>query len=76
MDGWYPREYVVCPMYMLFVDEMQTEVYTSAWTLTHDEANFTEPYKFKPERWLPGTEDTLEASQPFSLGTRGCLGRK
>ncbi|KAK2610031.1 hypothetical protein N8I77_003491 [Diaporthe amygdali] len=52
------------------------EVYTSAWTVTHDERNFRDPYAFKPERWLdPAREDNLEASQPFSLGLRGCLGK-
>lgn len=55
----------------------QTEVYTSAWTVTHDERNFPEATKFKPERWLDADAvDVKEASQPFSLGSRGCLGRK
>ncbi|KAF5027086.1 hypothetical protein F66182_798 [Fusarium sp. NRRL 66182] len=54
-----------------------TEVYTSAWTVTHDEANFHAPYEFKPERWLDKScEDNLDASQPFSLGPRGCVGKK
>ncbi|KAG6357390.1 hypothetical protein INS49_013267 [Diaporthe citri] len=53
-----------------------TEVYTSAWTVTHDENNFHDPHAFKPERWLdPARKDNLEASQPFSLGPRGCLGK-
>ncbi|KAG8162636.1 hypothetical protein KVR01_007114 [Diaporthe batatas] len=52
------------------------EVYTSAWTVTHDENYFHDPYEFKPERWLdPARKDNLEASQPFSLGLRGCLGK-
>ncbi|KAL8692049.1 MAG: hypothetical protein Q9218_002835 [Villophora microphyllina] len=52
------------------------EVYTSAWTLTHDERNFRDPFSFKPERWLDhNNTDVKEASQPFSLGPRGCLGR-
>ncbi|KEQ98174.1 hypothetical protein AUEXF2481DRAFT_2148 [Aureobasidium subglaciale EXF-2481] len=39
-------------------------------------ANFKEPLEFKPERWLvPDNKDILDASQPFSLGARGCLGR-
>ncbi|KAL8746778.1 MAG: hypothetical protein Q9190_001257 [Brigantiaea leucoxantha] len=39
-------------------------------------ANFTDPLQFKPERWLGNNEkDILEASQPFSMGARGCLGR-
>ncbi|KAF3760410.1 benzoate 4-monooxygenase cytochrome P450, partial [Cryphonectria parasitica EP155] len=40
--------------------------------------NFTEPLAFKPERWLgtdPQSEDILAATQPFSVGPRGCLGR-
>ncbi|KAJ5786687.1 cytochrome P450 [Penicillium pulvis] len=54
-----------------------TEVYTSAWTLTHDPRYFHQPFEFKPQRWLdPECTDNKEASQPFSLGPRGCLGRK
>ncbi|KAJ8116198.1 hypothetical protein ONZ43_g4492 [Nemania bipapillata] len=42
--------------------------------------NFKDPLIFKPERWLdlnlsPEERDNLEASQPFSLGARGCLGK-
>ncbi|KAK1772874.1 cytochrome P450 [Phialemonium atrogriseum] len=52
------------------------EVYTSAWTVTHDPKNFHEPMEFKPERWLDQkTTDVKEASQPFSLGYRACIGR-
>ncbi|PVH93071.1 cytochrome P450 monooxygenase [Periconia macrospinosa] len=53
-----------------------TEVYTSAWTITHDPNNFHDPMAFKPDRWIDkDCKDIKEASQPFSLGTRGCLGR-
>ncbi|KAI2616499.1 cytochrome P450 [Hypoxylon sp. NC1633] len=53
-----------------------TEIYTSAWAVTHDEQYFAEPMQFMPERWLdPNSGDVKEASQPFSLGPRGCLGR-
>ncbi|PSK33980.1 Isotrichodermin C-15 hydroxylase [Elsinoe australis] len=38
-------------------------------------ANFHDPWSFKPERWIEKTDDDLEASQPFSLGARGCMGR-
>lgn len=41
-----------------------------------DPANFAEPESFKPERWLNQSDDVLDAAQPFSLGPRGCLGRK
>lgn len=56
----------------------QTVVSTSPMAAGLDEANFHEPFSFKPERWLESgaTHDQLEASQPFSLGSRGCLGRK
>jgi cytochrome P450 len=56
---------------------LQAEVYTSAWAVTHDPSYFHEPMAFKPERWLdPSCSDTKEASQPFSLGFRACIGRK
>ncbi|KAI0534394.1 putative cytochrome P450 [Xylaria digitata] len=52
------------------------EVYTSAWTMTHDEKYFHDPFTFKPERWIdPDCKDVKEASQPFSLGPRGCIGK-
>ena len=43
--------------------------------------NFRSPSEFVPERWLPeessfGAEDRKQAFQPFSLGPRGCLGKK
>lgn len=52
-------------------------MYTSAWTVTHTEKYWHEPFAFKPERWIDkDCKDVKEASQPFSLGPRGCLGRK
>lgn len=41
-------------------------------------ANFDRPWEFIPERWLEKSEstDALEASQPFSYGSRACLGRR
>ncbi|KAI0547224.1 cytochrome protein [Xylaria curta] len=52
------------------------EVYTSAWSVVHDPGNFHEPMIFKPERWLDkNCTDVKEASQPFSLGYRACIGR-
>ncbi|KAA8893037.1 cytochrome P450, partial [Sphaerosporella brunnea] len=52
------------------------EVFTSSWSATHSEDNFHRPYEFIPERWLDkGCTDKKEASQPFLLGTRVCLGR-
>ena len=40
-----------------------------------DPLNFKDPLEFKPERWLGKSGDILEASQPFSYGTRGCAGK-
>ncbi|XXH01255.1 hypothetical protein Hte_007609 [Hypoxylon texense] len=42
-----------------------------------DPKNFADPLLFNPDRWLDDYqgEDDLEASQPFSLGARGCLGK-
>ncbi|KAJ4289879.1 hypothetical protein N0V90_011212 [Kalmusia sp. IMI 367209] len=51
------------------------EIYTSSWTTHHDPQYFHDPDTFKPERWLSESSDIKEASQPFSLGPRGCLGR-
>ncbi|KAF2867458.1 cytochrome P450 [Massariosphaeria phaeospora] len=53
-----------------------TEVYTSGWTITHDPSYWKDPMAFLPERWLdPESRDVKEASQPFLLGPRGCLGQ-
>ncbi|PYI24535.1 putative cytochrome P450 [Aspergillus violaceofuscus CBS 115571] len=38
--------------------------------------NFDAPWAFRPQRWLRLNEkEQLEASQPFSIGSRSCLGR-
>lgn len=42
-----------------------------------DPKNFENPWTFDPDRWLQdGKEQFGEASQPFSLGSRSCLGRR
>ncbi|MCJ1250221.1 hypothetical protein MMC30_007447 [Trapelia coarctata] len=54
------------------------------WGASLSKSNFTDPRDFRPERWLEGaaspaspfTTDKRDASQPFSLGQRSCLGRK
>ncbi|KAF2661029.1 cytochrome P450 [Lophiostoma macrostomum CBS 122681] len=39
-------------------------------------SNFKNPRDFCPERWLEDwAGDAFEASQPFSLGLRGCVGK-
>jgi cytochrome P450 len=47
------------------------------WSVMHSAANFAEPFRFMPERWLQDGHhtDVMEASQPFLLGTRACMGR-
>ena len=55
----------------------QTVVSTNPLAASLDPRNFHDPWEFRPERWLGENKiDKLEASQPFSLGTRGCMGKK
>lgn len=47
------------------------------WSVTHNPKCFKDPDTFRPERWLdPNCTDNLAASQPFSLGSRNCIGLK
>lgn len=56
---------------------VQTEVYTSTWSVSHDRRYFANPDTFNPARWTdPECKDLKEASQPFSLGLRACIGRR
>ncbi|KAF2249411.1 putative cytochrome P450 [Trematosphaeria pertusa] len=52
-------------------------VSTNPYAASMSSRNFSLPEHFRPERWLEGKAggDTLEASRPFSLGSRSCLGR-
>ncbi|KAK8029628.1 hypothetical protein PG993_010919 [Apiospora rasikravindrae] len=57
-----------------------TVVYVHAMAANLSPANFVDPHDFVPERWLkpPPAEyadDNLHATQAFSLGPRGCIGR-
>jgi cytochrome P450 len=57
-----------------------TTVSVYSWAATHSETNFSQPESFIPERWLDESgatysTDRKDASQPFSLGPRGCIGR-
>ncbi|KAH8879884.1 cytochrome P450 monooxygenase [Thozetella sp. PMI_491] len=55
-----------------------TMVSVSPWAATHSPLNFTEPLSFIPERWLDldrFPQDKRQASQPFSYGPRGCIGK-
>lgn len=48
-------------------------------TMHHNPAVFTDPYDFKPERWVESPPERLERMNrdliPFSLGSRGCIAR-
>lgn len=59
-------------------------VAVAPWAASHSSLNFTDPDRFDPERWLQSPDNTtankyaadkLHASQPFSLGQRGCIGK-
>ena len=57
-----------------------TTVSVYSWAATHSQLNFSDPESFIPERWLEDKDskysaDRKDASQPFSLGPRGCIGR-
>jgi len=57
----------------------QITVSTAPFASSMDPKNFHDPWSFKPERWLNPKLKSLddpEASQPFSLGPRGCMGRR
>lgn len=52
-------------------------VAASSWAAAHNPANFRDCDTFIPERWLDNaySTDLKKASQPFSLGPRGCIGK-
>ncbi|KAI4254075.1 MAG: hypothetical protein LQ352_003321 [Teloschistes flavicans] len=52
------------------------EINVSPWTVAHNPDYWDKPMEFRPERWLdPQSSDVKEASQPFLLGPRSCIGR-
>ncbi|KAJ4258176.1 hypothetical protein NW762_008320 [Fusarium torreyae] len=52
-----------------------TVVSVDSWATSHDRRNFSRPDEFLPERWIgDGFSDQKDASRPFSLGPRGCIG--
>lgn len=59
-----------------------TEVGINMYAIHHNQEYFPEPFEFRPDRWLD--ESTMSEAQrklmqdafsPFSLGTRGCVGK-
>ncbi|KAL8634030.1 hypothetical protein Q9189_000276 [Teloschistes chrysophthalmus] len=52
------------------------EINVSPWTVAHNPEYWDKPMEFRPERWLDSqSPDVKEASQPFLLGPRSCIGR-
>ncbi|KAH7082035.1 cytochrome P450 [Paraphoma chrysanthemicola] len=51
-----------------------TEVSSHPVAMNRNPEHFHDPDKFLPERWLEKT-DHLDASQPFLIGPRACIGR-
>lgn len=53
-------------------------VATDPWCMSRDPRYWVEPEAFRPERWIKDSgwqgQDKKAASQPFSIGTRACIG--
>ncbi|RYO81975.1 hypothetical protein DL766_003476 [Monosporascus sp. MC13-8B] len=57
-----------------------TVVYVHPMSINLSPNNFADPLEFVPERWLKDppakyANDNLEATQPFSVGPKSCIGR-
>ncbi|KAK1754366.1 cytochrome P450 [Echria macrotheca] len=52
-----------------------TWVSTNYFAAARSPDNFAEPEEFRPERWIDKGGDVLDASQPFGLGVRACIGK-
>jgi cytochrome P450 len=55
-----------------------TEVGVCTYAIHHNKKYFSEPFEYRPERWLDDDEqleDAQKAFSPFSLGPRGCIGK-
>ncbi|RYP03582.1 hypothetical protein DL764_005043 [Monosporascus ibericus] len=57
-----------------------TVVYVHPMSINLSPMNFADPLEFVPERWLKDppakyANDNLEATQPFSVGPKSCIGR-
>ncbi|CAJ2512530.1 Uu.00g055450.m01.CDS01 [Anthostomella pinea] len=55
------------------------QVGVNIYTLHHNPEYFSDPYAFKPERWIEGDESEQrrmrQAFTPFQIGYRGCAGK-
>ncbi|KAL8969017.1 MAG: hypothetical protein Q9183_002193, partial [Haloplaca sp. 2 TL-2023] len=62
-------------------DFLQTRVGIPQKTMSRSPSNFVEPSVFAAERWLPEADpkydaDRKDASEPFMVGPRNCLGKR
>ncbi|CAK8684918.1 unnamed protein product [Clavelina lepadiformis] len=55
-----------------------TMVFPNLWAIHHDSTYFTEPEKFKPERFIDEKGNFVKSDHviPFSIGSRQCLGEQ
>ena len=58
------------------VVEKETRILVPIYYIHHDKANYSEPEKFDPERFMPENKDQIEpcAFLPFVQGPRNCIG--
>lgn len=85
------RLYPVAPFVGRFIDlnaeiggygiPKGTLVLASLYTSGHDPTHFSDPHKFRPERWLRNESSEHKvfkshATIPFSMGGRSCIGKK
>ncbi|KAF1969676.1 cytochrome P450 [Bimuria novae-zelandiae CBS 107.79] len=61
-----------CTITGCFVPE-GTVIGVYVWSVTHNPENFNDPDAFHPERWFEKS-DNLDASNPFLMGPRMCMG--
>ncbi|KAG7467380.1 hypothetical protein MATL_G00152750 [Megalops atlanticus] len=58
----------------------QTQFHLCHYAASHDEAEFPEPERFFPDRWLRGTPTQSQhhpySSIPFGIGVRACVGKR
>ncbi|KAI1899125.1 hypothetical protein AGOR_G00058320 [Albula goreensis] len=57
-----------------------TQFHLCHYAASHDEAEFPDPERFYPERWLRGTPSRSQhhpySSIPFGVGVRACVGKR
>jgi cytochrome P450 len=60
-----------------FLTNIKTMVECQQWAMGYSKENWQDAGTFRPERFLEHNGfDNMEAFEPFSVGPRGCLGRK